>query len=286
MIKIVFILVTSLFGLILLAKTTTNEKFSLQPAEEAIAEADFIASEADCKRHDRHCKKSFFIASDIFRKKTQKIVKKLYDSCEKDPEYCDDLAFIYELQGNFPSAIFAAHKYYIKFHRGSYPMLSYKHGKDKDTAFEKTIKDCRENGFECAQIVLIMRDHPQYAEAVTRLEANCKGPSGSDFNESFSCAIIGAHYYQQQNFKQAQEFWSASCKYDLLACLLIIGSEKSSVEQKNSALKFLCEYKGENFGDLNRTDWKEFCAQVKRDKTVPSGLVKIAKHLLNIYGNP
>lgn len=235
-----------------------------------------LAAERACELNVENCNQLYFIAIDISPEKGELYFKKAIKSCENNVQYCDDLADIYAVKKDYPAALKAARKYYDKFKKGSYTLLSYQYGTDKKPLFEDQLVACRADQEKCSFAVKNFPDHPQMAELLAATEAVCKKTGGTSGGFD-PCTISGIHYYRNSNFQKAHEFWISECKTNQVPCLLIMGSDKFSGTQKNSALKLYCNFNGNIYSAMPEAPLRKNCAMVAPDRPIPPVISELAK---------
>lgn len=225
-------------------------------------------SEKMCDMDAEKCSQSYFSASRISSKAASDLLKKMQSRCSKNVEYCDTLSNIYEEKKDYPNALEAGKKYFDKYNKGSYPWLAYQHGKDKTTAFESSLKGCREDNSNCSFALRYMTDHPQYQELLNHAENHCKKEDTSSYGAT-TCTVVGTIYYKKSNFTKAFEFWNHDCKKNQIACILVLGSDKATTDLKLKALTDFCNYSGSTHVAMRSGLKKKHCEKFKTTKQIP-----------------
>ncbi len=229
-------------------------------------------SEKMCEMDAEKCSQSYFAATKISSKVANDILIKMQSRCSKNIDYCDTLSNIYEETKEFPQALEAAKKYYDKNHKGSYPWLSYQHGKDKTPAFESSLKECRADHSNCSFALRYMTDHPQYQELLGHAENYCKKEDTTSYGAT-TCSIVGTIYYKKMNFTKAFDFWSHDCKKNQITCMLLLGSEKVSSDLKLKAMTDFCNYSGSSREMTMANLEKKHCRKFKVSNKIPQEMI-------------
>lgn len=200
----------------------------------------FTLQEMACATDANSCDQAYMNAQRFFPEKVELIIQKIVDQCDRDAIFCGVLAGIYKDRRKPALALAAYRKEFDKTGTIVYALELKEQNKSQKEIDAAVEQSCERDKDSCGMALRYFPKHPKqkiFAKKVGELcEAQGESVTGAD-----DCSIVGSFYFKNNDFEKALKYWTESCDYNELTCILILGSEKAGASQHRQALANFCK---------------------------------------------